>query len=689
MRKIVLCGCTVLSVIAFDGSRLAAQSPLPVPTPDVSLALPLDDARSRREQAYLKLMEGQRHIWKSQRLQTQAGKANSLRLAKAAFQKAVEIDPTLAEGYTVLAELAVTLPPVDLDEAIRLAAQAVKIDKQNFGGHRMLARLYTIKSRINGDALDQVFAERAVAAWREVTRLDPRNAEGWAFLSEFAERNGQPSTQIEALRSWVSSAPALDVQFYERVIGGSASLNPETASMKLAAALAKDGKRDEAATILSALIADDAGNDEAIAMLGELVDSTESSAASAIVPALQQAVFANPANVSLIDMLARLQSRLGQFDAAAALLKRHSMSLAKTDSRAASSLSISLAELLVDRDRFDEAIKALEESLTIRAINPAWQAKDEDREFVQYVFEKLIHVTKLANRPEAAKGYIERSRKMLGPDDAFADRQMVAFLQSNGNQKEALALVRSLRAKRPNETGLLRLEASLLTALGQVDNAVALVQGRSKTETPLAGGETPGTISIPIPGSDEFSDLLFISNLYTRANRGKEAIETANKAISIAGGSERRQIAKVTLATGQHMSGDAASAERTLREVLKESPGNPMALNNLGYFLTERGEKLDEAVKMISQAVKTDPRNPSYLDSLGWAYFKLGKLNEAEKYLLDAARADTDSATILEHLGDVYKEKRELNKARSFWNRALRISTEAAEIERLKKKLAK
>ncbi len=122
---------------------------------------------------------------------------------------------------------------------------------------------------------------------------------------------------------------------------------------------------------------------------------------------------------------------------------------------------------------------------------------------------------------------------------------------------------------------------------------------------------------------------------------------------------------------------------------MKQSPRNPIALNNLGYFLTERDEKFDEAIKLIEQALEIDPLNPSYLDSLGWVYFKLGKLSEAEKYLKEALQIDDTSSTIHEHLGDVYQKQGKLDLAKTAWQKALSLTEEAEEISRIKTKLAK
>src|SRR2546421_8768320 len=68
---------------------------------------------------------------------------------------------------------------------------------------------------------------------------------------------------------------------------------------------------------------------------------------------------------------------------------------------------------------------------------------------------------------------------------------------------------------------------------------------------------------------------------------------------------------------------------------------------------------------MIERAVRAEPSNASFLDSLGWVNFKLGKLKEAERYLSDAARRNPASATIQEHLGDLFKKLGQEEKARS------------------------
>jgi Tfp pilus assembly protein PilF len=141
------------------------------------------------------------------------------------------------------------------------------------------------------------------------------------------------------------------------------------------------------------------------------------------------------------------------------------------------------------------------------------------------------------------------------------------------------------------------------------------------------------------------------------------------------------------LSSAQERAGDAKGSEESLRRILSKDPNNATALNNLGYFLTERNERLPEALDMIQRAVRAEPSNPSFLDSLGWVNFKLGKLKEAERYLSDAARRNSTSATIQEHLGDVLQRLGQQDKARVAWRKALSLATEAADTARIRAKL--
>lgn len=681
---------------------ISAQVSQPSPTPKISeivsknLEQITDNvpvSRENREQAYLKLLEGQRFIWTLSRPRTQTVLTNGARQAKQALQKAVELDPMLAEGYTALAELSKNTPPYDIDESILLANIAVKIDKDNFGGHQILAQLYTFKSQLNRGILDPVQSQKAIVEWKEIARLDPRNAEAYAFLSELYARTNNQSEGVAVLRKWVGAAAPISNGFYGRIFQNE-SLLPENASLKLGRALIKTKQTREAIEILSLLVADNPDNEEAVESLQQAVESADQNSAALAIEALQQAVYTNSENTSLVILLAQVQARAGKIDEAAKILQTTTGKLSEKDKTAAAYLQVVLGDIYAQKDRVDEAVKAFQNALTIRGITESEAVLDDERDFAIRVFDKMIEIYKRANRPNEARAVIERARIVLGKNDLFSDKKLISFYRETGKNTEALQTIRSLRAKNADDYALLRLEATTLTEMGKVDEAVNLVKpligkkNSAKMVTSPINNVGENILTVGSPMYDDFSNYLFISNLYTHAKRGKEAVEAVNQALTVAQGTERKEIAKLTLASVQQTTGDFHGAETTLRDILKQSPQNPVALNNLGYFLAERGEKLNEALDLIKKAVELNPNNPSYLDSLGWAYFKLGQLEEAETNLKNALRIDESSSTIQEHLGDVYQKQGKFEAAKTAWQKALNLALESEDANRLKTKLS-
>ncbi|MBA3334616.1 MAG: hypothetical protein H0T08_03300 [Acidobacteria bacterium] len=267
--------------------------------------------REQREQAYAKLLEGQRYIWMSQHTRSQAARMQNARLASQALQKAIELNPTLSEAYTALADLTRNTPPFDItavDEAIILAEIAVKVQPNNFGGHQILAQLYTLKSNLNRGILDPIFTQKAIKEWQEIVRLDQRNAEAHAFLSEFYARTRKNDEQISALKNWLASAPPLRNGFYGQVFQ-TENLSPESASVKLGAALIRAGQTAQAVEILSQAVADEPSNTEVVELLLEALEMADAGTSAKAVQALQQALYSNPENPKLIAALAQIKAR--------------------------------------------------------------------------------------------------------------------------------------------------------------------------------------------------------------------------------------------------------------------------------------------------------------------------------------------------------------------------------------------
>jgi tetratricopeptide (TPR) repeat protein len=117
--------------------------------------------------------------------------------------------------------------------------------------------------------------------------------------------------------------------------------------------------------------------------------------------------------------------------------------------------------------------------------------------------------------------------------------------------------------------------------------------------------------------------------------------------------------------------GEHQQAIAVLTTAVASDPLNAPALNSLGYTLADRGERLPDALRYIERALKVEPDNPSYIDSLGWALFKLGRVDEAEPHLRKAAAALPDNSVIQDHHGDALAGQGRYPEAIAAWERAL------------------
>ena len=133
--------------------------------------------------------------------------------------------------------------------------------------------------------------------------------------------------------------------------------------------------------------------------------------------------------------------------------------------------------------------------------------------------------------------------------------------------------------------------------------------------------------------------------------------------------------------------GDTEGAERSLRDLLARDPKDATALNYLGYLFAERGARLDEAVDLVQRALKIEPGNPSFLDSLGWAYFQQGRLELADAPLTEAAARLPNSSVVQDHLGDLRFKQGRYAEAVSAWERSLAGDGDSIDRAAIQKKL--
>ena len=128
-------------------------------------------------------------------------------------------------------------------------------------------------------------------------------------------------------------------------------------------------------------------------------------------------------------------------------------------------------------------------------------------------------------------------------------------------------------------------------------------------------------------------------------------------------------------------------AVKEFERLLTIDPEHAFALNYLGYIFADKGIRLEESVQLLKRAVAQQPDNGNFLDSLGWAYYRLGKFGQAEELLDKAVRLEKNNATILNHLGEVCFTLGKRQKAKTYWEKSLQLDPENQEVKRKLEKI--
>ncbi|HEY9451621.1 MAG TPA: tetratricopeptide repeat protein [Bradyrhizobium sp.] len=129
-------------------------------------------------------------------------------------------------------------------------------------------------------------------------------------------------------------------------------------------------------------------------------------------------------------------------------------------------------------------------------------------------------------------------------------------------------------------------------------------------------------------------------------------------------------------------------AEADMRKALELQPEQPHVLNYLGYSWIDQGINLDEGMKMIKRAVDQRPDDGYIVDSLGWAYFRIGNFEDAVKHLERAIDLKPEDPTINDHLGDAYWRVGRTLEAKFQWAHARDLKPEPEELPKIEAKIA-
>ncbi len=135
--------------------------------------------------------------------------------------------------------------------------------------------------------------------------------------------------------------------------------------------------------------------------------------------------------------------------------------------------------------------------------------------------------------------------------------------------------------------------------------------------------------------------------------------------------------------------GDWDGAEADLQAAITIEPDRPELLNFLGYAWINRGERVQEGLALIQRAADARPDQGYIIDSLGWAYFKLGQIDKAIEYLERAAELTPTDAEVIDHLGDAYWRAGRETEARFEWLAALDLKPDTVRETALRAKLDK
>jgi len=444
-------------------------------------------------------------------------------------------------------------------------------------------------------------------------------------------------------------------------------------------------------------------------------------------PAAAQPAVAAAGDAGYYFLLGRRHESMGDVDKAVAAYKQ-ALTLAPNSAE----LRAELAGLYARQDRAVEAIDTAEEALTKdpdnreanRILGTIYAALAEQRLKLRPGDDPVLYVPR-------AIAALERARAQ-GPDTPVDLTLGRLYLQTKSYDK-AIALLRRVQLEQPGSTELAMMIATAEEGAGRTADAAETLR-EAITDNPkffrglimlaelsekqgewdaaadayakaqalnpridlasrraaalINAGKAPAARDLLQPGAAKPDAEPMVLYLYATALRQSGDLagaEAAARRLRAAAPNDPRGL--YVLAQVLEQRKDFDGAERALREILERDPEDATALNYLGYMLAERGQRLDEAVTLVQRALKLEPGNPSFLDSLGWAYYQQGKLDLADPPLTEAAGKLPNNSVILDHLGDLRFKQRRFSDATAAWQRALNGDGESIDRQVIEKKI--
>ena len=487
-------------------------------------------------------------------------------------------------------------------------------------------------------------SQRALHALQTMVRLRPedpqaRRALGWTYAN--VSRYEDAVSEFRAALSYLGPADA----------------KRNTCVLELAGILRRLKRDEEAAQLLEAELSSGRPDGEMHRLLAETLSALDRRERAIAVCRRWLDGHPDPQSgpdVRCLSLLGREYARSGEVDAGLKILRGYAR-------RAPGNWRIveCIARVLADAGRADEAVA--EAQRFVKAHPKQTPARlllaelfETEKDFVA-VARVLVET---AERQREGSPSLKRflAAKLLEAGDLCAQQ---------GHDEAALsAYAAALRGERVLGHALrrgLRLRyAERLAAVRRYGQAIAAL-------SPLLSGDKP----------DPDAHGLHIRCLW-RDGQHAEAVRAARSSLKLFAGDAARSVEFHRQLSWFYVRlGRPGEGETELQRALRLEPSHPGANNDLGYLYAEQGRNLEEAVQHIRAALAARPEEPAFLDSLGWACYKMalrdddpGKARSAHDYLSRAARARADS-TILCHLGDVSFVLGMWQAARDAWSKSI------------------
>lgn len=591
-------------------------------------------------------------------------------LAKAIseMRTALRYNPDSSSIYLEIAGLAAKTGSTQ--EAIEYAQKAAELDPKDPDPHWLLANIY-FRPQMRGDSATAEI-RKAVQELEKLRELSPSDERVYYALGGAYFELKQPENAILAYEKFQSLSTGIDngyreiAKYYDR-IG-----NLEKAEEYLLLGLKNQPESVESLTLLATIYLKQNKNQEAIPIYKKILSVTGDNAGDS--RRLASLLIESGENDEAINILTDLAKIAPGDPISQILLGRAQLGLHKYTEAIETLNSVSTNDLSIRME-------------ALFYLGRAYEENGNRKEAID------VYLRLLEGMPSNAEG--AQTNRLL-----FQQRLAANYWEA-GERDKAIAIYQEMAKSDPKANSLLlqayridrQFDRALPLGKEQYERdpsnlSIAIEYAQTLTDAGRIKEGTEILNKLLLSNPEEIDLYIALSQLYVQDKRFAEAEKILARAEekSSKEGSDRDRI-KFQKATVYERLKDYDRAELLFKELLKENPSNATVLNYLGYMLADRGVRLDEAVRYVKEALTLEPRNGAYLDSLGWAYFKLNDLQNAEKYLLEADEIVKNDATIVDHLGDLYHKTGDLQKAESYWLQSVKIGTDPEDTQKIRRKL--